>query len=205
MYNRTLITMAAGLAWLAVLPFAAIAQDAGIQLQAQTMPPADTASVQADASTASDTTFKTTASGDTDSPAGKRLHHAGGAGQFKAIADSLTPEQQQQMADVRSQLKDETAPLRKQMKELRAKLQAAPQGSDVSDVQKQMADLRAQLKEQMKAGRQKMMAILTDDQKAQLKAAHKQQKSEQNNSSENSPTPSSTAASQASSDDSATN
>lgn len=160
MNNRTFITMAAGLAWLAVLPFAALAQDVGIAAQDSTMPSADALSVQSDAGTASDTS----------APSGNHFRRGG---EFKALSDSLSPEQQQQMAAIRDQLKNATAPLRQQMKELRAKLEADPQAADADNLKSQLSSLREQFRSQMKAGHEKMMAILNDDQKAQLEEMRK--------------------------------
>ena len=100
-------------------------------------------------------------------------HHRHGAhGGFKKL--NLSVDQQQQMDAIRKQLKTDNAPLFEKAKALKEQLDSNPKNAD--ELKAQLTSLREQIRSAMKSGHERMMAVLTDDQKAQLAQAREQRK-----------------------------
>lgn len=125
-----------------------------------------------------------TGAGSCSAGGGKRHHgkhghkHGGrhGGGAWKQISSTLTPDQKVKIDGIKTQLKADSAPLVEQMKSLRSQLQTTPAPANADALKTQLTTLRQQVKGNFKAGREKMMAVLTDEQRAQLAASRKNHK-----------------------------
>ncbi len=121
---------------------------------------------------------------------GKRMHKGkhgarakSGAHQGRAMAavkaikslPSLTADQSKQIDTILSAFKEEIKPLRLQAKALREQGKAAPEGGAESTSKAQLTEIKQQFRSKAKETMQKVLAVLTPEQRVELKAKRKAQ------------------------------
>jgi len=97
----------------------------------------------------------------------------GGGGGFGGLRETLTADQQKQFDQIIQESKTQNQPLFEKMKALRGAGTGAPDDKTKAEFQ----SLREQMKAQRKATHEKVMALLTPDQKAKFEAARESRRS----------------------------
>jgi Spy/CpxP family protein refolding chaperone len=119
-------------------------------------------------------TVESTPQGSGDGARGEHRHHERGGGErggrFQAIKGSLSAEQQQQIDAIKASTKEQVAPVKTKLEALRAQIENAAPGTNVDELKGQAQQLREQLRASMKGAHEKMLGVLTPEQKATLAA-----------------------------------
>lgn len=90
---------------------------------------------------------------------------------WNQVSATLSSEQQQQIDGIKQDTRNSVSPLRDRLVAVEADLKADPTGDDAAQRKAELRSLHQQIRAQFSAGRQKMLAVLTDTQRAELKAA----------------------------------
>lgn len=145
---------------------------------AQSSEPAASASVESKSSCGGSCDTK---SGEAPA-AGKRMHKGNhgakgrnGKGALSAVRaikalPSLTADQSKEIDTVLGAFKEEMKPLRLQIKTLREQAKSASAGSEASPAKAQLMEIKKEFRSKAKETMQKLLAILTPEQRTQLKS-----------------------------------